>query len=96
MSKVAKRPREEDESRAVSRWRCGGGGDLTSCSPPQAPPAPSTSRPYQAEGEEHVKDAGGFVPADYAALKNPFPTAAVAAVDAFNPVVKKTVLPTKP
>lgn len=58
---------------------------------PASAPAPSatTTKPKS----KNVKDAGGFVPADYEALKNPFPTAAVAAVDAFNPVVKKTVLP---
>ncbi len=39
------------------------------------------------------KDAGQFGPADYAALKNPFPPASVAAIDAFNPLIKKTILP---
>ena len=54
-------------------------------------PAPTATKPKP----KNAKDASGFMPADYAALKNPFPTAAVAAVDAFNPVVKKTVLPPK-
>ncbi len=56
---------------------------------PSDAPAPTTAKPKK----RTTKDASLFTEADYKAAKSPFAPVTVAAVDAFNPLVKKTIKP---